>query len=70
MQLIDSSERANTLLSKGPGVGFAPVTSWLRTRGANHCTIAAPHLPEPALFVSSDFTSVKLITCDIVEIIL
>ena len=41
MQLIDSSERADTLLSKRTGVGFEPVTSLLRTRGNNHYSIAA-----------------------------
>ena len=29
MQLIDSSERADTLLSKSTGVGFEPVTSMI-----------------------------------------
>ena len=33
VQLIDSSEMADTLLSKPTGVGFKPVTSWLWTRG-------------------------------------
>ena len=41
MQLIDSSERADTLLSKRTGVGFEPVTSWLRIGGSNHYTINA-----------------------------
>ena len=41
VQLIDSSERADTLLSKRTGVGFEPVISWLRTRSTNHYTIAA-----------------------------
>ena len=44
MQLIDSSERADTLLSKRTGVGFEPVTSWLRTRGTNRYAIAARRL--------------------------
>ena len=46
MELIDSSERADTLLSKRTGVGFEPVTSWLRTRGTNHYAIAALSLTE------------------------
>ena len=41
MQLVDSSERADTLLSKRAVAGFEPVPSWLRTRGTNHYTIAA-----------------------------
>ena len=41
MQLIDSSEREYTLLSKRTRVGFEPVTLWLRTSGTNHYTIAA-----------------------------
>ena len=41
VQLIDSSERADTLLSKRTGVGFEPVTLWLQTRGTNHYTTAA-----------------------------
>ena len=41
MQLIDSSERADKLLSKRIGVGFELVTSGLRTSGTNHYTIAA-----------------------------
>ena len=41
MQLIDSSERADTLLSRRTGVGFELVTSRLQTRGTNHYTIAA-----------------------------
>ena len=41
VQLIDSTERADTLLSKRTGVEFKPVTLWLRTRGTNQYTSAA-----------------------------
>ena len=42
MQLIDSSEGPDALLSKRTRVGFKPVTSWLQTSGTNHYTMAAP----------------------------
>ena len=67
MQLNDSSERADMLLSKRTGVGFEPVTSWLRTRGTNHYTVTnmlknnhhVTQLPVPASIAAGrkDFPS-------------